>query len=224
MKPNSTIVSSILKQIPSCPSRVVLLAVVIAATFPVSVTAAEMPAAVVAEDSANNAVAEKRSSGIMETLKLADKDQAARVKRHIVNFILTLKNIHEGKNAPQGDAKKEALVKARGELYAGLEAEKLTTEQQEVVKNGLSANHFKINYDAFLGLIPKLTDEEKKYIHDQLATGFDEAVLLNEGTAKGDVFHKLRGRINNYLAKRGYDLKQLSIERNARTKSGKDGQ
>jgi hypothetical protein len=220
MKPSITAICSVQNPL----SRVLLLAAALTvASQWIATSAPEIPQAVVAEDSANNAVAEKRSSGILETLKLVDKEQAARVKRYIVNFILTLKNIHEGKSAPQGDAKTAALVKARGELYAGLEAEKLTTQQQEVVKNGLSANHFKINYDAFLDLVPKLTDEEKTYIHDQLASVFDEAILLNEGTAKGEAFHKVRGRINVYLSKRGYDLKQLSIERNARMKSGKPG-
>ena len=54
-----------------------------------------------------------------------------------------------------------------------------------------------------------------------LQSAVHEAILLNEGTAKGEAFHKMRGRINNYLSKRGYDLKKLSEERNARMKSGK---
>lgn len=179
-----------------------------------------MPPAVVAEDPANNAVAEKRSSGILATLDLADSSQAALVKRHIVNFILTLKNIHEGKDPLVGEAKREALLAARGEFYNGLASEELTAEQTLVVKNGLSANHFRINYDAFLHLVPNLTDEEKSYIHAQLAEVCDEAVLLNSGGAKGERFHKRRGRINNYLSQRGYDLKELSKVRNERLRRG----
>lgn len=174
------------------------------------------PTPVVAEDPAFNAVAERRASGMMATLDLADAARAARVKQHIVNFMIALKNIHEGKNPPSGEARTQALTRVRSDLYSALEAERLSAEQQVVVKNGLSANHFKINYDAFLNLIPRLTDEEKAYLHAQLATGFDEAVILNDGTAKGAVFHKIRGRINNYLSQRGYDLKQLSQERNER--------
>jgi hypothetical protein len=198
-----------------------LLAIAALAAMPSKATAQPMPPAVVAEDPANNAVAEKRSSGIMATLKLSDVEQAARVKQYIVNFILTLKNVYEGKNPPAGDAKRAALLKAREALYAGMNVEKLTAEQQLVVKNGLSANHFKINYDAFIDLVPKLTDEEKTYIHTQLAEVCDEAVLLNVGTEKGELFHKTRGRINNYLSKRGYDLKALSVERNARNQAAK---
>jgi hypothetical protein len=198
-----------------------LLAIAALAAMPSNGLAQPMPSAAVAEDPANNAVAEKRSSGIMATLKLNDAEQAARVKQYIVNFILMLKNVYEGKTPPAGDAKRAALLKAREELYAGMSVEKLTAEQQLVVKNGLSANHFKINYDAFIDLVPKLTDEEKAYIHAQLAEVCDEAVLLNAGTEKGELFHKTRGRINNYLSKRGYDLKALSQERNARNQAAK---
>ncbi len=186
-----------------------------------SVAAPAAPTPVVADIPAHATVAEKRASGIMATLKLADTGQAARVKQHIVNFMLTTKAAYEGKTPLTGDALQQALVKARTELYAALNAEKLTADQQVIIKNGLSANHYKINYDAFLNLIPKLTDEEKIYIHKQLITAFDDAVILNEGEAKGQVFHKVRGRINNYLSKRGYDLKQLSIERNERNQKKK---
>ena len=100
-----------------------LLAIMAISAVPSQSVAQSTPAAVVPENPANNALAEKRSSGIMTTLKLSDAEKAARVKQQIVNFILTLKNIHEGKTAPTGDAKQEAVVKARGGLYAGLEAE-----------------------------------------------------------------------------------------------------
>lgn len=203
-------------------SRFLAALLLAAAALPPAAIGQSAPAPVAAEDPANNAVAEKRASGIMDTLKLSDAKQAARVKQHIVNFVISIKNIHEGKNAPAGEAKDAALAKARTELYAGLNAEKLTPEQQVVVKNGLSANHYKINYDAFVDLVPTLTAEEKTYIAEQLTTAFDAAVILNEGTAKGEVFHKVRGKINIYLSKRGYDLKKLSIERNERNKAKAD--
>lgn len=199
----------------------VLLGVVMMAAAVPTAPAQEMPAVVVAEDQAMVPVADKRAQGIMDSLKLTDKDQAARVKRYIVNFILTLKNLHEGKNPPTGEAKKKALVKARDTLYAGLDAEKLSDEQKLVVKNGLSANHYRINTDAFRNLVPTLTDEEKLYIDTQFAEVCDEAVLLNSGSAKGELFVHRRGRINNYLSKRGYDLKKLSQERNERMRKGK---
>ncbi len=177
------------------------------------------PVAVTADNPAFAPVAEKRVAGIMSTLALSDAAQAARVKQHVLNFMVTTKNAYEG-NAPlTGDALRAALVQARTTLYAALDAEKLTDDQLVTIKNGLSANHFAINYNAFVDLIPALTDEEKTYIRTQLATAFDEAILLNEGSEKGALFHKVRGRINNYLSQRGYDLKQLSVERNERNKN-----
>lgn len=186
----------------------------------VTTFAQEMPPAVTAEDPAIVAVAERRSSGMVEALKLEDADKSARIKQHVVNFIITLKNIHEGKDAPTGDAKQAELEKARDALYGGLDAEQLTEAQKLVIKNGLSANHYRINYDAFLNLVPTLTDEEKQYIHEQLAEVCERAILLNSGEAKGELFKNRRGRINNYLSERGYDLKALSEVRNARLRSG----
>ncbi len=181
-----------------------------------STFAQELAPAVEAERPESIALAAKRAAGMMEELNLADADKAARVRRHIENFIVTLKNLHEGENPPAGEAKREALLAARKALYDGLDVEGLADEQKLVIKNGLSANHFRINYDAFLFLVPTLTDEEKKYIHDQLAEVCDEAILLNSGTAKGAMFEKRRGRINVYLSQRGYDLKKLSEVRNAK--------
>lgn len=179
------------------------------------------PAGVVAENPDSVAVAQKRSSGIMEELKLTDAAQAAHVKQGIEDFIVTLKNLHEGKTPPVGDAKKAALADARTKLYAMLDAEKLTDDQKLIVKNGLVANHYRINYDAFLFLVPDLKPEEKQQIHDILSDAFDDAIVLNSGTAKGQAFEKRRGRVNAYLSKQGYDLKALSKVRNEKLQQRK---
>ncbi|HMO25972.1 MAG TPA: DUF3826 domain-containing protein, partial [Tepidisphaeraceae bacterium] len=167
----------------------------------VSIHAApKMPPAAPAEDPASLDIAERRSAGMIDGLRLDDAKKAARVRQHLVNFIITLKNIHEGRNAPTGDAKHAALEQARDALYAGFDEEALTDTQRLIIKNGLSANHYRINYDAFLNLVPALTDEEKRYIHEQLAEVCEHAILLNSGEAKGELFRNRRGRINNYLS------------------------
>jgi|GEM_PF-6876206 hypothetical protein len=170
------------------------------------------PVVVVADNPAFAPVAEKRVTGIMSALKLADAEQAARVKQHILNFMVTTKNAYEGKQPLTGDALREALVQARTAFYAALDSEQLTEDQLIVIKNGLAGGHFNREYNAVQELIPTLTEEEKAYIREQLKSGFDDAIILNDGEAKGAVFHKIRGRNNNYLAKRGYDLKKLSQE------------
>ncbi|MGC4032857.1 MAG: DUF3826 domain-containing protein [Tepidisphaeraceae bacterium] len=109
----------------------------------------------------------------------------------------------------------------RSTLYASLDAEKLNDAQKEVVKNGLCANYYRINYDAFLFLVPDLKPEEKQQIHDILIDAYDEAIVLNTGDAKGKAFEKRRGKINVYLTKQGYDLKALSKIRNEKLQQRK---
>jgi len=183
----------------------------------------ELPAPVAAEDPAFAPVAERRADGIMKDLDLDDPARAARVRRHVRNFIVETKNINEGSKVPEED-KQSRLEQARADLYSGFDAEKLDDTQRLAIKNGLSANHFRINYEAFLDLVPDLTDEQKAYIHDQLAEVCEEAILLNSGTEKGERFIKRRGRINNYLSDQGYDLKELSKQRNERIRSQRRAQ
>lgn len=191
----------------------------IALAAPLSADPPALPEPVAAEDPAFEPVAERRTDGIMNQLDL-DGEQAPRVRRLVRNFMVDTKNINEGSKVPD-DRKQARLEEARSTLFAGFDSEELSDEQRLAIKNGLSANHYKINYDAFLNLVPDLSEEQKKYIHEQLAEVCDEAILLNSGEAKGELFVNRRGRINNYLSDQGYDLKELSKERNARLRKGK---
>lgn len=186
---------------------------------PLSLSAEDIAEPIPAEDPAFAPVAERRTGGIMEALEFDDEARAARVRRIVRNFMVDTKNINEGSKVPD-DAKRARLEQARATLFAGFEAEELDEEQRLTILNGLSANHYRINYDAFLNLVPDLTDEQKKYIHEQLADVCNEAILLNSGSEKGELFIHRRGRINNYLSDQGYDLKELSKARNARLRQG----
>lgn len=56
-------------------------------------------------------------------------------------------------------------------------------------------------------MIPSLTDEEKAQILAWLEEARELAVDAESSNKKHGVFGKYKGRINNYLSKRGYDLK-----------------
>ena len=199
--------------------RAALALVFTSVHLPVSTLALEKPEEVVAAAVPGfTTVAEGRAEGIVKSLELGDVEKTARVKRDIVNFIIRVKNVHEGPEVSE-EEKRPRLDEARRLLYAGFDTEKLTDGQRLIIKNGLCANHFKINYDSFLELVPKLTADQKTYIHKEFAEVCDEAILLNSGTEKGALFVKRRGRVNTYLSKQGYDLKALSIERNERNKA-----
>jgi Spy/CpxP family protein refolding chaperone len=199
--------------------RFVIASVLAAAGLGQSLLAADAPAPVTPKNPATVAIADKRADGIMKALNITDASKATAVKQNVANFVITVKNVYDGDPKTISDAQKAELVKARDTLYASFAADKLDEKQIETIKNGLAANRIKIEYDAFLDLIPKLTDEQKTWLKAQLLECADEAVLLNSGEEKLALFMNRRGRINNYLSKQGYDLKALSKERNARSQN-----
>lgn len=82
----------------------------------------------------------------------------------------------------------------------------LTEEQVEAVKDGVTMGVVKVTYDATLDMIPTLKEEEKQQILLWLKEARELALDAESSKKKHDVFGKYKGRINNYLSKRGYDL------------------
>ena len=66
----------------------------------------------------------------------------------------------------------------------------------------------KITYDSHLDMIPSLKKEEKAQIYAWLKEAREFAIDAENSDRKHAFFGKYKGRINNYLAKRGYDLKK----------------
>lgn len=65
---------------------------------------------------------------------------------------------------------------------------------------------FPLTYKAHLEMIPTLKEEEKKYIWDALYEAREKAMDGGTSNEKHAIFGKYKGRINNYLSARGYDL------------------
>lgn len=110
------------------------------------------------------------------------------------------------------DVKKMAEAQADSKLYRShfaLEADLshyLTPEQIETVKDVMTFNVVKVTYDAQLDMIPTLKDEEKTQILAWLKEARELAIDAESSKKKHEVFGKYKGRINNYLSARGYDL------------------
>lgn len=82
----------------------------------------------------------------------------------------------------------------------------LNDEQVEAVKDGITMGVVKVTYEATIDMIPTLTDEEKAQILAWLKEARELALDAESSKKKHDVFGKYKGRINNYLSARGYDL------------------
>ena len=115
-----------------------------------------------------------------------------------------------------GDVKKQAQELARYECDSKLYrshfafpaalSRYLTDEQITAVKDGMTFGVVKVTYDSHLDMIPSLTEEEKEQIRIWLEEARELAIDAESSKKKHEVFGKYKGRINNYLAKRGYDL------------------
>ena len=166
-----------------------------------------------------------RSQKIVDKLGLTDVKAAEDVCNIIANRYFELNDIYEIRDAKvktvkesglTGDAKNEALKAADDEKDAALYRSHfafpaslslfLNEEQIEAVKDGMTYGVVKVTYEATLDMIPSLKEEEKVQIYAWLVEAREFAMDAENSNKKHAAFGKYKGRINNYLAKRGYNL------------------
>ena len=166
-----------------------------------------------------------RLQKIVDKLGLTDVKAAEDVCNIIANRYFELNDIYEIRDAKvktvkesglTGDAKNEALKAAENEKDAALYRSHfafpaslslfLNEEQIEAVKDGMTYGVVKVTYEATLDMIPSLKEEEKVQIYAWLVEAREFAMDAENSNKKHAAFGKYKGRINNYLAKRGYNL------------------
>ncbi|MBL3917236.1 DUF3826 domain-containing protein [Bacteroides thetaiotaomicron] len=166
-----------------------------------------------------------RSQKIVDKLGLTDAKVAEDVCNVIANRYFELNDIYEIRDAKvkavkesglTGDAKNEVLKAAENEKDAALYRSHfafpaslslfLNEEQIEAVKDGMTYGVVKVTYEATLDMIPSLKEEEKVQIYAWLVEAREFAMDAENSNKKHAAFGKYKGRINNYLAKRGYNL------------------
>lgn len=166
----------------------------------------------------------KRSQKIVDKLDLKDKAQAEAVLHIIANRYFELNDIYEARDQKLAEAKQlEGEMKQLKSDLAKYECDSklyrshfafpatlgiyLNDEQVTAVIDGMTYGVVKVTYDSHLDMIPSLTEEEKMQIKAWLVEARELAVDAENSNKKHGVFGKYKGRINNYLSKRGYDLK-----------------
>ncbi|TCD12181.1 DUF3826 domain-containing protein [Pedobacter frigidisoli] len=95
----------------------------------------------------------------------------------------------------------------------------LTTDQVDLVKNGMTYNVLPITYKAYQEEVLTLTEDQKKQILVWLTEAREHAMDAESSDKKHAWFGKYKGRINNYLSAAGYDLKKEGIEWEKRRKA-----
>lgn len=168
-----------------------------------------------------------RSKKVVDKLNLQDAAVAEEVTKIVANRYFELNDIYEARD--KGLAEIKAHPELQGEYktlatnYVNFECDSklyrshfafpatlgmfLTDEQVEQVIDGMTYGVVGVTYKAHVDMIPSLTDEEKKQMLAWLEEARELAVDAESSNKKHGVFGKYKGRINNYLSKRGYDLK-----------------
>ena len=130
----------------------------------------------------------------------------------IANRYFKLNDIYAERDSVKKTNKKLAEAQCDSKLYRshfGFEADLsmyLSKKDIETVKDVMTFNVVKVTYDAHCDMIATLTSEEKEQIMAWLIEARELAIDAESSKKKHEVFGKYKGRINNYLTRRGYDL------------------
>ena len=184
--------------------------VVFAAILSLFTITANAQLVVLNEDGRDSAYVESivnRSQKIVDGLQLDDKKTARNVRNIIANRYFLLNDIHLKYDKNQQAERDAELYKHHFELVSALSLY-LTDEQIDVVKDGMTFGRLKRDYQATQDMIPTLSDFEKQQILIWLKEAREYAMDAADSKGKHFWFDKYRGRTNNWLSARGYDLKK----------------
>lgn len=165
----------------------------------------------------------KRSQKCTDALGITGTDKGKQVLNIIANRYFALNDIYAERDSvknlakqKQGDEKKMLMEAAEArkdsKLYRshfGFDADLsiyLTADEIVTVKDVMTYNVVKVTSDAYSDMIPRLTAEEKAQIVAWLKEARELAIDAENSNKKHETFKKYKGRINNYLSKRGYDI------------------
>jgi hypothetical protein len=168
-----------------------------------------------------------RSQKIVDVLKIKNDSVKTQVLNIISNRYFQLNDIYSKRDSLINDIKASdlssedkkikteaaqnekdaALYKTHFAFPASLSLY-LNEKQIDAVKDGMTFGVLMVTYNSHLDMIPSLKKEEKAQIFAWLLEARELALDAESSNKKHEVFGKYKGRINNYLTARGYDLKK----------------
>jgi len=171
-------------------------------------------------------VTNERAAKIVDKLALGNKEKEAVVANVIAQQFRDLSKIQGERDAEIKKVKEDATLpkEKQNEKIDKLKADvdktidklhanylkKLGKHLNEAkiteVKDGMTYGVLPVTVTTYNDMIPTLTKEEKEYIYNTLVEAREHAMDGGSADEKHAWFGKYKGRINNYLSKRGYDL------------------
>ncbi|REA55727.1 hypothetical protein DSL64_27730 [Dyadobacter luteus] len=157
---------------------------------------------------------QSRAEKIIKELNLKDSVQFKNVQVLMVNQYKQLNSAEQiaTEAKKKGDTavfrQSERLLKETHASYLRDLSAQLNQEQVDKIKDGMTYSVLPVTYNAYQDMIPSLKSEEKRQILTWLTEARELAMDQGSSDKKHQVFGKYKGRINNYLSARGYDLQK----------------
>ena len=165
----------------------------------------------------------QRSKKVTDALNISGTEKGEQVLNIVANRYFKLNDIYAERDSLKavaktmtGEEKKrkmeyaemlkdQKLYKSHFGFIADLSVY-LTDAEVDTVKDVLTYNVVNVTYKAQCDMIPTLKEEEKVQILAWLKEGREYAIDAESSKKKHEAFGKYKGRINNWLSKRGYNL------------------
>lgn len=165
----------------------------------------------------------QRSTKVIDALKITGTARGKEVLNIVANRYFKLNDIYTERDSIKavaktltGNEKKlkmeyaemlkdQKLYKSHFGFIADLSVY-LSEKEVETVKDVLTYNVVDVTYKAQCDMIPSLKLEEKVQILAWLKEAREYAMDAESSKKKHEAFGKYKGRINNWLSKRGYNL------------------
>jgi hypothetical protein len=100
----------------------------------------------------------------------------------------------------------EAESKPLHDYFIARLSKVLTSDQIVKVKDKMTYNKVKVTYDAYVAIVPGLTDADKTKIMDLLKAAREKAMDGGSATEKSAIFQVYKDQINEYLNAHGHDV------------------
>lgn len=167
-----------------------------------------------------------RSVKIVNTLEITDSGRYNNIVDVVANQYFNLNKIHDktkesvaaikslqlpiderDSRIKKEEEKKTVQLSALHKEFIAQLQKKLTEDQIEKIKDGMTYRVMPVTYTAYQEMILTLTKEQKEKIYNWLKEARELAMDEGSSEDKHKVFGKYKGRINNYLSSQGYDMK-----------------
>ena len=154
----------------------------------------------------------ERSKKATDELSITYTLQGQNILNIIANKYFKLNDIYEERDKLKKENNELAEFQCDSKLYRShfefntQLSMYLKQEDIDRIKDIMTYEVVKVTYDAHCEMIPTLTEEEKLQIMAWLIEAREMAIDAESSNKKHEMFGKYKGRINNYLSARGYDL------------------